>query len=214
MRRRLLVTGTCRSGTWYLTECLLATGVNVGHEHVKPDGTVSGFMWVDHDWYPSKHERPGDPAPAAIDYVHRWHVVRNPLATIPSLAFVLANKRVQDWIASLQEVNDLPRLGSPDDVAEPWPEPSAICGALRYWVVANEYARERTDWRFRIEDLPELWPHIQQALGARAYPQDVVIPNFKGRGETTWPELFHLDRDYAHRALRLAIEFGYMEGAA
>jgi hypothetical protein len=214
LQRKLLVTGTCRSGTWYLTKCLLTAGLDIGHEAIKGDGTVSGFMWLNHDWYPSKHERPGDPAPCFVDYAHRWHVVREPLTTIPSLAYVLDNDRMQRWVDDLTLAGVLSPLGSFRPVPEPWPSPAALRAALRYWVVAQEHAIEMTDWRFRIEDLPQEWPVFEQALGVGPYPDDVEIPNYKGRGQTSWGELFDLDRDYAHRALKLAIAFGYWQEAA
>jgi hypothetical protein len=208
---RLLVTGTCRSGTWYLTRCLHAAGLDIGHEALKPDGTVSGFMWLNHPWYPSKHERPGDPAPSKVSYTHRWHLVRDPLATIPSLAYVLDNDGMQRWLASLYEAEVLPDLGNEyRPVTEPWPQDAAMRASLRYWTVATENAIATTEGRVYLETVQRQWPLIRHDLGLRReFPVEIRVPNAQGRGRTTWGDLYRIDPQWAERAESLALRLGY-----
>jgi hypothetical protein len=89
--KKLLVTGTGRCGTTYLSRLLQMIGVDAPHGKVGKDGTTSHYFMVDHYWYPMITYNPAFVAhigERASDFAFEKaiYLVREPLSTIRSLS--------------------------------------------------------------------------------------------------------------------------------
>lgn len=195
----LLVTGTPRSGTSYLTHLLNQYKLNLGHERVGPGGTVSGFFFIDHDWYPYGHnktsEKPGD-----FDFRVLIRLVRHPLKTIPSLAalierqYISANNNYKLWY---------PEVGIETD------KNNLIWSALNVWVKTHQTIQNE-DLTIRLETIEEQWSDIQKLLDIPDPYKPIPVPNvsFK-KPPTTWKVLSKLDKDLTKQAIELTKGFDY-----
>ena len=85
--RTVAVVGCPRSGTRYVHWMLRAAGLDVWHERMGPDGTVSGLFVFPHSYAPGGHRGDGD-RPQDYAFAHRYALIRDPQRTIPSLAQV------------------------------------------------------------------------------------------------------------------------------
>lgn len=192
---RLLVTGAPRGGTAYISAVLRSCGLDVGHEHMAPDGCVSGFYVGDFERYPCNHRVPLSRAGFDVAI----HVTRDPMCAIPSIAHMLSKSvHVREWYEWLELVS---------------PEESHHVAALRAWVFHHESALDNLPIapRCRLEDLRRDWLVFASAAGtAAAFPEHVQIPNaYPFVHPLTWGDLLRLDVNYAERAADLALRFGY-----
>ena len=136
-----LITGSGRSGTKYISQVLQRCGLDVGHEKMGADGIVSGFYCFEADSYPGHNH----PAPRP-DFDLILHQVRHPLKTIASIQTGHSSEWASQFI--LAEQDALP-----------------LRWACSYWLAYNESAERQAEFTYRIEDLEEAWPEIQQLLG-------------------------------------------------
>ena len=81
--KKVLVTGCGRSGTGYMCTFLKASGLDVHHEYMGADGSVSWLMGATVD------KAPWGPLAKGFHFEHVFHQVRNPLKVIQSLLGVL-----------------------------------------------------------------------------------------------------------------------------
>lgn len=195
----ILVTGTPRSGTSYLTALLRQYGLDIGHEHVKPGGTISGFFFVDHYWYPYGHNKNAEKR-AQFDFKVFIRLVRDPLRTIPSLAVLIdkqykaANNRNEVWYPEVGIETDKNRL---------------LWSALNVWVKTHSFIKNE-DLTLRLETIEEQWPDVQRILDIHEPFRDTPIPNVSFKQPvTTWDKLVAEDRVLAIQAQDLAKGFGY-----
>lgn len=114
-KRSLLVTGTGRCGTTWLSRVLTKCGLDMPHEYTGADGCVSHSFAADSDWYPyfpwdKKHrkihvgERKSD-----FKFDIELLLVRHPLPTIASLSAVFLGIEYE-WL----EDNDIIPKGITD----------------------------------------------------------------------------------------------------
>src|SRR5210317_297718 len=97
IRKNLLVIGSGRCGTTWLSQTLQAAGFDVKHECVGDHGTVSLFFQVDADWYPFVPWVAKEPGRVAhvgerrSDFVfdHVVHLVRHPLEVAASMQSII-----------------------------------------------------------------------------------------------------------------------------
>lgn len=134
----LLVTGCPRSGTKYAAHLLTALGREIGHEEMKRDGISSWCMAVAADevpWGPARgpHE--------TFDVI--LHQVRNPRFVIPSMTTLRADS--WDFIAA----------HTPCDPTEP-----VLLRAAKFWYYWNLHAEAIAHWRYRLEQLSEVFPEF------------------------------------------------------
>ena len=196
-RKRLAVVGAPRSGTRYVHLTLRAAGLDVWHEQMGPDGTVSGLFAVPHTWMPGAHRgRPGE-VPAAFAFDHRWALIRDPLRAIPSFAQVF-------------ELGDLARWWS--EVGVPMDDVDSLTRALRAWVATYEHLAAEGVPFLRVEDFDRRWPELAGPLGLPQQKPAIGDQNMHhGLAPTSWEELAYLDPGWARRAKDLAVDQGYRE---
>lgn len=163
LKYNLLVTGCPRSGTRFVTRALQQTGIRVQHERLGVDGTVSALYCVE-DFYYNREVRP-PPRLSSVQFGQMWHLVRDPMDCIPSLAKNLL-PRFWHW----QEKH----TGIPGDL-----EPVILRCAL-FWEAWNRICETLPDvQRVRIEHLAEDQPSVAHAqciemqtlVGASKHPR-------------------------------------------
>lgn len=166
--KNILITGCGRSGTRYVSYLIDQLGLDVGHERMGRDGIASWYMAVASDRSPF--------GPASADYLFKiiLHQVRHPLAVIPStLSF---KGRSWDYICE--------NLG-----LDPHQEPLRL--GLAYWYSWNLRAGELADWRYRIEDIADIFSEFCHRLGVPPDPKalDAVTPDVNTR---RYGRVYHL----------------------
>jgi len=196
-RKRLAVVGAPRSGTRHVHITLRAAGLDVWHERMGPDGTVSGLFAVPHTWMPGAHRgQPGE-IPAAYSFDHRWALIRDPLRAIPSFAQVFQLGHLADWW---------------EEVGVPMAEVDTLTQALRAWVATYEHLADEGAPFLRIEDFDRRWPELAEALGLPSRRPAIGPQNMHhGLASATWSDLETRDADYARRARAIATHHGYGE---
>jgi hypothetical protein len=142
---RLLVTGCGRSGTKFTAVLLQSLGLDVRHEKMGRDGIAAWTLAV-----PSA--RPPWGPPAARDYFGEiYHQVRHPLAMIRSAATFKPNS----WEYIYEHTS-----ASPQD--------PALLRAARYWLDWNAHAEFAATWRYRIEDIDDVFDELCERLRVHA----------------------------------------------
>ena len=183
MSAKLLVIGCPRSGTLYTAEFLRALGVRVKHESLGRDGSVGWLYAV---------QPPGE----SEDYGRVWHVVRDPLRTISSLALFTRTlwRVIGHWVK-------LPR--------------HPLRRRMAFWIEWNRLAERRADWRFRVEDLRAGRRAFAEALARLGIPKATPAPavardtNTRPHPVVTWADLDAASPALARQVRDLAIEYGY-----
>lgn len=162
-RKKLLITGCGRSGTFYAAEVWRSLGLDIRHERPMPshgsmgrDGVASWFMAVD-DPNP-----PFGPSTAGYTFDFVLHLVRHPLNVIASMAqFIL-----QWGVASPKYIEyhaPETRLRSEECALEP--RQQLILRAARYWYHWNLLAQAKADQTVQVEQLILKLPGLCDALG-------------------------------------------------
>lgn len=162
---QVIVTGCPRSGTRRIQAAFGQSKlVRSSHER-DSDVTVSSYLAADTDSYPTGHEPYWN---RTVDEV--WHVVRDPMLCIPSLAHNLPSA-FWTW--------QKPITGLSHDMFRSRRELASW-----FWVRWNDLAEERNPvWRFRIEDLEVAWPVMMQRLGIEdPPPMDTRSLEYRAKG--------------------------------
>jgi hypothetical protein len=205
--KKLLVLGTGRCGTMFTTKALRTVGINVTHEKVGEDGTVSHYFLVDSDWYPmapwqenqqKKHvgERRSD-----FEFEHTLHIVRDPRKAIPSMTKIFGSVTWQFYI---------------DNGVIPAGIKNPMLRAMHLWLRHNELAQEQADLTYNLERYAQAWPAIMEILGRNEpYPAHLKPMNktggFRAYTPLTFNDMRHLDNNLANQIRNLARSYGYKE---
>jgi len=93
-------------------------------------------------------------------------------------------------------------------------------GCMQYWLKWNELLEEFCVWRYRVENLPNVWPEFLERIGH----EQVSLPDISTTTNThrkvfatqntlyvdyDWDNLFRKDRELAQKIQDKAIEYGY-----
>lgn len=177
--RRVLVTGCGRSGTTYVSVLLRKCGVHVPHEHHMGRDGISSWLFA-----AEASAAPWGPAPSAFRFENVVHLVRDPLAAIPSIATF----RESAWAYIEGHI-------ALDPSAPP------LARSAMYWLRWNELVEGRADARLRVEDMPGALQPLCTELGA---PMEVAgLPSMRRNLNTRrYGRLFASLED---RCLRLGV---------
>lgn len=199
LKRRLLITGCPRSGTRYVAKVLSKSGLRVSHEGLGKDGAVCSFLAVDDYYYANVHANPVEGIVVRrrdIEFEHVWHQVRNPINVIDSLVTAPLRRGIWHWYDMHCACGYEPHLEA----------------AARFWVYWNEIAESQAEWRFRAEDIEEVWPEIRERLGLDPVDLDSIGIS-KNLGAIVKPrfgfDLSMLQSDTAALLTQKAREYGY-----
>lgn len=193
-----------RSGTLSTAKSLQQLGLDIQHEWVGKDGTVSCFFFIDNKWYPKgntrngKHESThiGDGVPSDYKWKLTIHQVRNPLDCISSM-YSLVGSDHKKWLVELGIINKkylTPKL--------------LLCMSMYY--EQNKIFEGISDYRIRLEDNGRKLMKILKLKGE--YPilhLHKTPPIFKMKEKLTWNKLFNTDFMLTEKIIKQANSYGY-----
>jgi hypothetical protein len=217
-RRKLLITGCGRSGTFYAAEVWRSLGLDIRHERpVTPhgsmgkDGAASWFMAVD-DPNP-----PFGPSAAEYRFDFTLQIVRHPLKVIASIAqFILQH----GYASPVYIEHHAPetQLSFEERLLEP--KEQLILRAARYWYHWNSLAQAKADETLQVEQLIPALPQLCASLGVEYKPgvADKISKKTNARWQyiredpwtVEWMEIEALDRDLSEKIRDLASSYGYL----
>lgn len=148
----ILVTGCSRSGTTFMAEALMASGLDVRHENIGRDGSVSWPMAVNDTYSPW-----GPPFQEGV-YKHIFHQVRDPLKTIAS---VMATELPRSWDFIQKHIPQIQRTDS------------LLVKSVKYWIYWNRFAEAKAEMTYRIEDVAQVYAEIGRRIGRKLDPADL-----------------------------------------
>lgn len=201
---KLAVVGCPYSGTKYMQLVLRSIGLDVGHEVIEKNGTVS---WR-HTYYGVDDFAKEGIAPEFI-----FHQVRHPLMTIANL-IALGDKPWRYIIKACRSRNfDLKHFSrdsaSRERIIAWWTRSMAL------WVYWNEFAEEVASFSYQIEHFPLTWPKFLSRLGL---PVDTPLPylstivnRHKVAPVPNWDFLYNIDAQLTLRVLEMAKKYGYTQ---
>ncbi len=191
----ILITGTPRCGTHYTAALLQALGLRVLHEAVDVDGAVSWKHTGHGTFTVPKRNRVSeifDPG-----FTTTLHQVRNPLKSI----------------SSMQTLRDCTWKFMTHHIELDMDAPVVVRG-MQCWTGWNSLAEAKAEWRYRIEDLKEIFPEFLTHLNLPVQP----IPELSRESRESrlerftplrWGNLLHADESLAHSTAALARKYGY-----
>jgi hypothetical protein len=213
----LLVTGNMRCGTTWLTHALRHIGMDVMHECLGRDGTVSWFFSIDHPWYPQhpnntprgRTAHTGEGRRSDYKFEHVVHLVREPLKTLGSMQSIMQRSE-QAW---LMEAGIIPQ-----DLEGP-----KLLRMMHAWYNINARVEKDADLRIRLEDMQPRrdvgWGNLMRLLRKQGRPlggtprPSIPVKNasrgiFKAK-KVTWKQMAELDGTLAANIEKMADRYGY-----
>ncbi len=178
-RRRLLVTGCGRSGTKFTAVLLQRLGLDVRHEQMGRDGIAAWALAVSSPITP-----PWGPAAAHYRFDEVYHQVRHPLAVIASAATF----KNESW----EYIYAHTSTSAAD---------AMVIRGAKYWLEWNLNAERMATWRYRVEDLDDVFDQFCARIGVTA-DRDALARTPIDCNTRRYGRLFHY-YDEASRRLRI-----------
>lgn len=127
------------------------------------------------------------------------HQVRHPLKQIASM------HQHQSW-GFMQHVVDI--------------EGEGLLGCMQYWLRWNELIEEFAEWRYQLEQIPEIWHEFCDRIGHKRCPIPRVPRNTNSNKEAlsltdreqiefSWEDLLNCDRQLTCDIIEMAKRYGY-----
>lgn len=195
IKKPLLVIGTGRCGTTWLSETLMKAGYDVPHEYVGEHGTVSMFFQaLSAGWYPYIPWSPGEQGRVAhvgerrddFKFQCTVHLVRHPLHTVASMASIIT-ELTKSWFYE-QGITKTH-----------WKERPALIRDLKIWRDSVRMCEAQADMTFNLYQFDECdWADMIDFAGLNWEPMPHLPPKNKSSGfkkhePPTWPEIRKLD---------------------
>jgi hypothetical protein len=216
-RKKLLITGCGRSGTFYAAELWRLLGLDICHERpVGPHGKMGEDGAA--SWLMAAND-PNPPfGPSATDYEFETiiHQVRHPLKVIGSVAqFILAKGQfAPDYIA-----RNVPETQITADEKILNEKQQLILQAARYWYYWNRLAWKKATCTVQVENMEQELQNLCELLHVE-YQEDVlenIGSNINNRHvylneelwQIDWEDLKNLDAEFTDEIQNLAASFGY-----
>lgn len=216
-KRKLLITGCGRSGTFYSAEVWRQLGLDIRHE--RPIGH-HGVMGEDgaSSWLMAVND-PNPPfGPSAVDYEFETvvHQVRHPLKVIASVAqFILAKGQfAEEYIQ-----RNVPQTKILGDELSLNTHQQLILQAARYWYYWNLISEEKATVTVQVEQLSKNLPYLCDLTDVEYRGDNVekIPTRINGRQyylneemwTVDWKDLEELDLDLAERIQNLATRYSY-----
>ena len=231
--RRFLVTGAGRSGTHAVFHMLRARGINVRHEAMGGEGTVSwahavflhpehrGHMIAQRIMWPGENStfKPWLYAGNQTAFNPVVQMVRHPLAVLNSLLVCFCNlpqnlKSEDPKVVRFEHHKTRTSWSWVSRFISLPPPGKPISRAMAYWTRWNALIEPFALARVRVEDLNE------NALLATLQRRGSASPRWRGLNQTSvgdkryvvgWQNVCAEDVDIAENALRLAARYGYLD---
>jgi len=194
LEKPIAVVGSGHSGTFYISEVFQRCGIDVRHERMGADGIASwGYTHFKREQFPDF----GLTTDALV-----FQQTRQPLNVISSLQ-AMDNK---GWT----EIGR--RAGYRGIQWNPHDDPHPLRG-MRYWLYWNTFAESLNPvLRYRVEDLPTVWPQILELLHLPMQPLPHVnkgINKHQYNHIFTWPELKAANEALYEAISKMSYRYGY-----
>ena len=183
---RRLILAYPRSGTVYTAKIVKAHGIEFGHEDQNPenqsDGTIS-FLKLNNT--------------CEFDVI--LHQLRDPLKTISSATKILVPRTYRQFYALLN-------IDKADQ------ERSKLYRIMLTWLRFNERAEKVAEWRYRIENIDEVYPELCRRLKIKlkkGFPSRNRLVNSRPHPMLTWDDLDKEDFALSQRIKEKAKQYGY-----
>lgn len=190
--KRILITGCPRGATKYIYVLLRTLGHSVLFEKKGTRFTVS--------W---KHIQSGyfeNPCPEnKIDnnFDKIIHQVRHPLKVIASMTTL--------WVMSMNYIGKAVTL--PDEIIN---RNNTIKNCMVAWIGWNKIIEQKADWRYRIEELPEVYEEWCKQLEIPITPMPKIGEvNTRKHLNLSWEDLEKIDKQLAEEIKLMARKYGY-----
>jgi len=190
---RILITGSPRSGTQYISRALQYVGVLARHERIGVDGIVSCLFCVEDFHYIVKIPHP---RLSECSFENIYHLVRDPRDVIPS---IVMNIRDDFW--HWQEKH----TGIPGDLM-PATERSSM-----FWNTWNQIIEDRFPQakRIRLEDIHSEWKGILNSLGVEYQDPIDVHPSQTEHERLSYDQIENVS--LRSSVMKRAYRYGYTE---
>jgi hypothetical protein len=123
-----------------------------------------------------------------------FHQVRNPIDQISSAS------TLSSW-GIVEKITDI--------------KPYTLLGRMQYWLIWNEMCEEFCVWRYRLEDLPNVWDEFLERIDHKKVPMPDIPTNVNSNREfsrydkVTWADLFNENAVLAQKIRDKAKQYGY-----
>lgn len=94
-----------------------------------------------------------------------------------------------------------------------------LLGMMQCWLQWNEICESFCVWRYRIEDLPELWVYFLWMIEHKTYTDADKMPDIPTNTNSwkhtmlDWEDLYKCDKDLAQKIYDKHLEYGYSPAA-
>lgn len=190
--KKILITGVPRGATKYIYVLLRTLGHSVLFEK---KGTCFTVSW--------KHIKSGyfeNPCPENNINNHFdkiIHQTRHPLPTISSMSTL--------WAMSMNYIGKFVAL--PDEIINRNNTVKNCMVAYKFW---NEEIEKKAKWRYRIEELPEVYEEWCKQLEIPVKPLPIIGKvNSREHDSLSWEDLEKRDKTLAEEIKSMAIKYGY-----
>lgn len=192
---RILITGCGRSGTHYTSALLKAMGLDVPHEAVGKDGAASWKHVVSGTFVYIGKNRSVEIDSSGFDRI--LHQVRHPLKVIASMQTF--SDSTWSYMAKAIELD----LGA-----------NPVRKGMQAYVRWNRLIEKSADWRFRIEEIKEVFPEFcrQAGIAEQPFPElpkEVRDSRTKRYRPLAFADLLAEDESLAAELEDLAGAYGY-----
>jgi hypothetical protein len=216
-KKKLLIIGCARSGTFFSAEIWRKLGLDIQHERDKridgsvgKDGFASWFLTAE-DPYP-----PFGPSASEVDFDLIFHQVRHPLKVIPSTAQYI----LQYGIYSPGFIEKhLPNIPLSPEESELNSKQQLLLKAARYWYYWNLMAEKKASQTIQVEEMEKNLPRFCEILNVQYKPEFIKNVSKKTNSriyfieeepwDLSWRELEKLDSTLTEKIKNLASLYGY-----
>jgi len=166
-----LVTGCGRSGTKYTSTVLRSCGLDMPHEKVGKDGSVSSVWAI--DLKAEQYYKPHSCGSRSL-FSTVLHQIREPLSAIASIT----TGRI-DGIRWLQKHIPL------------YFEGDRIKWAVEYWLYWNQLCEDQAIISYKVENIQTRWAEISEILGINVpFPKNIPTNiNTRSHMRLSWKDL-------------------------
>lgn len=193
-----------RSGTLSTAKSLQALGLDIQHERIGKDGTVSCFFYIDSDYYPKGNEKvtrkflphEGEGVPSDYNWKINIHLVREPVACISSMYTIIPGDHRQ-WLLDIGVIKK--------NQIKP-----KIVFCMNAYYEQNKIFEKICKYRIRLEDKGKM---LMKILGLKGKYPDLHERNThtppQWRVQFDWDKLFSSDYLLAEKIRQQAKKYGY-----
>lgn len=208
--KNLLVIGTGRCGTTWLSKTLVEAGFDVPHECVGDHGTVSMFFHTDHFWYPFLPwvtDHPGRKAHLGerlsdFEFDHVAHIVRHPLEFEASARSIL-NAMEYYWAQDCS-VLTVPWNTRPTKLRNLfyWRDVVTQCEKMAAQTIALNRVKDNDRWWKTLTTEANLYTRGNVPSPPRLKPNN-KSSGFKKHEPMSWAEVSSMDAELARDLKRM-----------